>query len=249
MLFRARKLVAVFLMAAGPGLLGAQLLDMGHGLWRSGYAAVMVVLLLGTVPLARGVWWGRMLPLAWSTSGAIVSAICLVNGSTRAGGYLAGALVLRACLAGREMFAHYEGMAPPPADWTAPGMRFVRAALLANLAAFLGAIAFAPAIHGFNSFEWHHPASGWDPTVLLLGCLAMTAVMLAGLLLLARQRTAGLFLVAVAAAGVPLILLANRGVLSGTGGWIIAGVFGPGVVWGWVALARFLPGMVRFVRR
>ena len=73
----------------------------------------------------------------------------------------------------------------------------------------------------------------------------MSALMLVGVLLLARQRTAGLLPAAVSAVVVPVVLIANHHVLSV--GWALT--FGPGIVCGWLALGRFLPAMARFLRR
>jgi len=53
----------------------------------------------------------------------------------------------------------------------------------------------------------------------------------------------------VSAVGVPLALIANRDVLDGPGGLIFAAVFAPGIACSWVALGRFVPGMVRLLRR
>ncbi|HXU83725.1 MAG TPA: hypothetical protein VN914_20165 [Polyangia bacterium] len=248
MLFRIRKLLAVFLMAVSGGGIVALLSRDGLDRGSIGFIGIIAALAVGTLALARGVWWGRLLPMGWSLAVAMVSSVAAADGAPFALHMLAGAVLLRACLAGREMFSRYEGAAPPPMDWTRRGMRLVRVAVEANLCAFLGAVAFAPDIYRFSSSRF--PAvAGLDPTVLLVGCLAMTAVMLVGVILLARLRTAGLLLVAVAAVGIPLIVLGNRDVLAGRGGYMMAAVFGPGLVCGWLALFRFLPGMVRLLRR
>jgi hypothetical protein len=259
MLFQLRKAGAVFVMMGSVGFLIAVLTNWGIDLRRAGILGVLAALLVGTVALARGAWWGRFLPLAWSASLAVLGlTVAPVKEGYGTGTmnwgltFLGGAILLPLCLVGREMFARYEGQAPPPLDWTRPGMRLVRAAVVANLSAFLGGMVLAPAIFAWR--QHYDPyatidAPNPDPTALLAICLAMTVLMLIGVVLLARQRTAGLFLVAIAAVGVPLVLIANREVLKGPGAWIFMGVFGPALLCGWVAVGRFVPGMVRLLRR
>ena len=132
------------------------------------------------------------------------------------------------------MFARHEGQAPPPLDWTRPGMRLVRAAATANLGASLAGVTFSlamfyepfPAINGSRGA----PRPPYQfPTVPFCVCLAMSALMLVGVLLLARQRTAGLLPAAVSAVVVPVGPIANHHVLSV--GWVLT--FGPGIVCGW----------------
>jgi hypothetical protein len=165
-------------------------------------------------------------------------------------GVLAGAILLRVCVAGNAMFAGYEGQAPPPLDWTRPGMRLVRAAVTANLGAFLGGVTYLLAMFddpvrtvtccgGMACTHLHFPI------VPFCVCLAMTALMLVGVVLLARQRTAGLLPAAVSAVVVPVVLIANHNVLGSEGVLI----FGPGIVCGWLAHGRFLPAMALFLRR
>jgi hypothetical protein len=68
MLYRLRKAVAVLLMAGSAvGLLVVVFLLRGPALAGSGLLVVAATLVLGTVGLARGAWWGRMVPIAWST--------------------------------------------------------------------------------------------------------------------------------------------------------------------------------------
>src|SRR3954466_10882151 len=136
MLYRARKAVAVSLMAGSAGALLAGL----SGWWRvdletSGLLVVAAALVVGTGGLARGAWWGRMVPAAWSNSMAVLMSLAVFHGAGRAGAFLGGAGLLRVCVAGKAMFARYEGQAPPALDWTRPGMRLVRAAVTANLGA------------------------------------------------------------------------------------------------------------------
>ena len=118
----------------------------GQALASSGLLVVAAALVLGTVGLARGAWWGRMVPIAWSTSVAVLSVVALTTNVSGFGGLLAGAILLRVCVAGKAMFARHEGQAPPPLDWTRPGMRLVRAAVTANLGAFLAGVTFSLAM-------------------------------------------------------------------------------------------------------
>src|SRR5688572_21487345 len=248
MWFMARKVVAVVLMTASAGGLAAVLWGTGLRMDKAGVAVVVMALVVGTVALARNAWWGRLLALAWGMSVAILAALILATGGLWTLPYLAGALVLLGCLGGQAMFAAYEGSAPPPLDWRQPGMGLIRAAVVANLCGFLGGVTIAPPIF---AVQHQHPLylhSPIDPTLLLVTCLIMTALSLAGVVLLARQRTAGLMLLAVAAAGLPLALIAYPGALDDTSAWLFAGLFGPGIVCGWMALGRYLPRMVRFLR-
>jgi hypothetical protein len=244
MLFRVRKVLAGLLMAGSVVFLVAGLMRAGVNGENAGVLVVVAALLLGTLGLAQGAWWGRIVPLAWSVGVAAVSTLALVLGAPRVWLVLAGALVLIPCLSGKEMFARYEGKAPPPLDWTRPGMRLVRTAMIANVYAFLVAVALIPAlttVHScvLNGFHWQQAAA----------CLAMAAILLGGLVLLARQRTVGLFLVAVSVVGLPLTLMARRGALEDGSVLLFAVAFGPGILCGWLALGRFVPGMVRLLRR
>jgi hypothetical protein len=249
MLYRVRKAVALLLMAASAVGVLVLFLWLGPALASSGLLAVVATLVLGTVGFARGAWWGRLVPVAWSTTVAVLSVVVLTRNVSGFDGVLAGAILLRVCVAGNAMFAGYEGQAPPPLDWTRPGMRLVRAAVTANLGAFLGGVTYLlgmfdePTVTccgGLPCPYRHH-----FPTVPFCVCLAMTALMLVGVVLLARQRTAGLLPAAVSAVVVPAVLIANHNVLGREGVLI----FGPGIVCGWLALGRFLPAMARFLRR
>jgi hypothetical protein len=246
MLYRLRKGAAVFLMGGSAVALLALFVWGRPALDTSGLLVVAAALVVGTVALARGAWWGRIVPIAWSTSVAVLSVVALTRNLYGFGGLLAGAILLRACLAGKAMFARHEGQAPPELDWTRPGMRLVRAAVTANLGAFLGGVTYAMAMFYepppvpccFGPCHHHH-----FPTVPFCVCLAMSASMLVGVVLLARQRTAGLLLAAVSALAVPVVLISSRHVL---GEWAL--IFGPGIVCGWLVLGRFLPAMARFLR-
>jgi hypothetical protein len=240
MLFHVRKVLAGLLMAGSVVCLVAGLMRAGVNGENAGVAVIATALLLGMLGLAQGAWWGRIVPLAWSWGVAAVSTLALVLGAPRVWLVLAGALVLIACLSGKEMFARYEGQAPPPLDWTRPGMRLVRTAVIANVYAFLVAVALVPALTTDHSCE----LNGFHPQQAA-ACLAMAAILLGGLVLLARQRTVGLFLVAVSVVGLPLTLVA----LEDESVLLCAVAFGPGIICGWMALARFVPGMIRLLRR
>jgi hypothetical protein len=243
MLFRVRRALAGLLMAGSTawvasGLLGWWDLDRElRGMW-----VVLAALAVGTFGLAQGAWWGRLIPLAWSLAVTLVSGVGLLAGA-HVLPVLGGGLLLGTCLVGKEMFTRYEGNAPSPLDWTQPGMRFVRVAVVANLYAFLAAVALIPLYEGMHSCL----RSGFQPPALMWVALGMTAVMLVGVLLLLRQRTAGMLLVAVAAVALPLVLMA--GMRGSREAPLMVLAFGPGVLCGWLALARFAPGMVRLLRR
>jgi len=246
----ARKVVAVALMAGSAGRLVALISGSRFGTDEAGLVAVAVVLVVGTVALAIGAWWARLLALAWGGSAAIMAGVALASDVPSMLPYLVGALVLLGCLAGKAMFDRYEGTAPPPIDWTQPGMGVVRAAVVTNLCGFLGGVAFAPALFAFQSGRGylHQPTHSPDPTALLAIGLTLAATMLVGVVLLAKQRTAGLLVVVLAAVGLPLALISNPGALDGGAAPVFAGLFGPGILCGWIALGRYLPRMIRFLR-
>jgi hypothetical protein len=257
MLFRTRRLVAVLVMATSVALTIAALSSLGVNLQRSGVLAVGAALLVGTVALAWEAWWGRLLPLAWSVCLMILGVLGVADHTDWGPAFLGAGVLLSLSLTGKEMFARFEGKAPPPLDWTGPGMRLVRATVVASLSAFLGGVALAPAILAWNPQprphpDWHpgnlpmEPAP--DPTGLLVVCVVLTVLLLIGVILLARQRTAGLLLVGVAALGVPVALVVNPDVLRAGGFLIFAAVFGPALLCGWISLGRFVPGMVRLLR-
>ena len=165
--------------------------------------------------LATGRWWGRFLPLsiAWFfTLGPLRSGeLALPRPETYLG------LTLLLCLSGRAMWERFELRAPLPIDWTTPGMAVVRCALVATAAGLygqlMGLLDLAREIRGLPL--WHidraytHCWPAWPCAtdagdfLLLLG---LDVVLMGGLVLLARQRTVGLLLTAVAALVVTLLL-------------------------------------------
>jgi len=139
---------------------------------------------------------------------------------------LIASVLLFVTLLGRAMFERYEGRAPT--DWSGRQMGLVRWTLILNLASAVGLFVFV-AVFGYSS-NWHLAV----PAVLLVGLIV-------GVLLLARQKTGGLLLVALSC-----VLFIPAGVFfvwkesSWAGGaHIFAATFLPGVLAGWACLVAF----------
>jgi hypothetical protein len=123
------------------------------------------------------------------------------------------------------MAGRYQGRA---ADWTAPRMGLVRWTIILNLASTLHLFLFLVAYR--YTTEWHAVI----PAGLLIGLLA-------GVLLLARQKTVGLLLVALSCvlfvpAGTYFVWREARhaGEI-----YLFTTIFLPGVLAGWACLCAF----------
>ncbi|HEY7612875.1 MAG TPA: hypothetical protein VH764_07765 [Gemmatimonadales bacterium] len=139
---------------------------------------------------------------------------------------LAASLALLLSLSGRAMVGHYEGRAA--VDWTTPRMGLVRWTIILNLASTLQLFLFLVAYR--YTVPWHAVI----PAGLLGGLLG-------GVLLLARQKTAGLLLVALSC-----VLFVPGGTYfvwteaRHTGEiYLFAALFLPGVLAGWACLFAF----------
>lgn len=139
---------------------------------------------------------------------------------------LAASVALLLSLSGRTMVGHYEGGSA--VNWTAPRMGLVRWTIILNLASVLQLFLFLVAYR--YTLPWHAVI----PAGLLAGLLA-------GVLLLARQRTAGLLLVALSCvlfvpAGTYFVWIEARhaGEI-----YLFAALFLPGVLAGWACLSAF----------
>jgi hypothetical protein len=148
---------------------------------------------------------------------------------------LVASLVLLVSLSGRTMFGRYEGNAAT--DWRGPRMGLVRWTIILNLASALGLFLFV-VIYRY-AIQWHVAI----PAALLAGLVI-------GVLLLARQKTAGLLLVAVSC-----ILFVPAGTYfvwkeaSDTGEmYVFAAAFLPGIIAGWACLFAFGKPLGRALR-
>jgi hypothetical protein len=231
-----RKLIAV----AGLAVLGALILAAGWGDGALGDSSrltralvpLLVPLAVTVLAVVRESPWGRWLGLA---AGIVVlpwAAAFLVAPSVgtpivRPAVALAAAAALLVSLSGRAMFERYEGRATG-VDWRGPRMTLVRWTVICNLASVL-------ALYGFTAA--YEPRVAWRlaiPGALLLGLLP-------GLLLLARQRTAGLLLVAISCVGfVPAGWYFVWREAGSLGEAVLFGVvFLPGVLTAWASLIAF----------
>lgn len=229
-----RKVIAIGALLALGGLIVT--LERGaYGVNPGLVVATRVLLVpLGVtiVGLALEKHWGRWMALAAAVA-VLPWAIYLTFGlppgvplMQQTIALVASALLL-VTLLGRSMFERYEG-GRAPTDWSGPRMGLVRWTLILNLASSVGLFVFV-AVYRYR-IEWHVAV----PAVLLLGLLA-------GVLLLARQKTAGLLLVALSC-----VLFVPAGAFfvwkesSWAGGaHIFAASFLPGVLAGWACLIVF----------
>jgi hypothetical protein len=143
---------------------------------------------------------------------------------------------LLAALAGRAMARRYEGSAKS-ADWFGPRMRWLGWTVIGNLASVLTLLLFVVA-YRFR-FAWH------------MGLLGATmAGLIAGVVLVARQLTAGLLLlwlccIAILPVGAVFVLSEATG--SGEA-LLFAAALLPGALTGWATVFVFGRPLVRFLR-
>jgi hypothetical protein len=201
---------------------------------------LLIPLGLTILGLALEKFWSRWLALA----GAIAVfpwALVLTFGLPRGAPLmqqtiaLVASLVLLVSLSGRAMFERYEGNSAT--DWNGPRMGLVRWTIILNLASALGLFLFVVVYR--YAIEWHVAI----PAVLLAGLVV-------GVLLLARQKTAGLLLVALSC-----VLFVPAGAFfvwkeaSHTGEiYLFAAAFLPGIIAGWACLFAFGRPMWRVLR-
>lgn len=145
-------------------------------------------------------------------------------------------LVLLLSLSGRGMYERYEG-GSKSVDWSGPRMTLVRWTIICNLASVLAFYLFVVAYD--YRIEWHILI----PASLLLGLIL-------GVLLLARQKTLGVLLIAICCgcfvpAGGYFVWkeasYAGEAILFGA-------VFLPSVFTGWASLFAFGKPMWRYLR-
>ena len=148
---------------------------------------------------------------------------------------LAASLLLLGSLSGRAMFERYEGKSAT--DWHGPRMGLLRWTIILNMASALGLFLFVGMYQ--YAVEWHVAI----PAALL-------ASLVLGVLLLAKQKTAGLLLVALSC-----ILFVPAGTFfvwkeaSYTGEiYLFAAAFLPGIAAGWACLFVFAGPLWRALR-
>jgi peptidoglycan/LPS O-acetylase OafA/YrhL len=176
-------------------------------------------------------YWGRWLALAAAVvvlPWAIVLTFGLPPGAPlmqQTIALVASALLL-VTLSGRTMFERYEGRSTT--DWSGPRMGLVRWTIIFNIASAVALFLFV-AVYRYT-IEWYVAF----PAVLLVALMT-------GVLLLARQKTLGLVLVALGCVlFVPAAVLFVWKESSYAGGVrIFAMSFMPGVLAGWACLFAF----------
>ena len=243
-MFRARKMLAVVALSA----LGALAMTAPSRDPIGAYRPEVVAMWVGLAPLAAAILaivlnrpWGRWLALAVAVA-VIPWAAALTFGETygaprtRPAIALSASAVVFLSLTGRAVYHGFEGAAQG-IDWSGPRMGLVRWTLILNLASVLGLFLFA---------AFYRPRVAWHaaiPGSLLVGLLI-------GVLLLARQRTAGLLLVAlccllfVPAGG---YFVAREARYAGEA-ILFGAIFAPGVLAGVATLVAFAAPLVRALR-
>ena len=203
---RARQTIAILALLS----LGGLIVTLERGSYgvdpRLVFATRLLLVPLGltVIGLVMEKVWSRWLALAGAIA-VLPWAVVLTFGMPRGAPLvqqtiaLVASLLLLVSLSGRAMFERYEGNAAT--DWSGPDMGLVRWTIILNMASALGLLLFVVVYR--YAIEWHVAI----PAVLLAG-LAL------GVLLLARQMTAGLLLVAVSC----ILFRAGWGVLRVEGG-------------------------------
>jgi hypothetical protein len=228
-----RKTVALLALAA----LGGLIVTLERGAYGVDPRLVVVTHLLliplaiTMIGLATDRFWSRWLALAGAVAvlpWALVLTFGLPSGAplTQQIVALVASLLLLLSLPGRAMFERYEGQTIM--DWAGPRMALVRWTIILNIASVIGLSLFV-AVYRY-AIAWHVAI----PAILLVGLMA-------GVLLLSRQKTIGLLLV-----GASCILFLPAGTFfvlkeaAHTGEvYLFAAVFLPGIGAGWACLFAF----------
>ncbi len=233
-MYRVRKTIALAALLTFAGLIVAvgQLPSPGGGERKLGLWVLLLPLAVTFVGLARNRYWGRWLGLA-----AGIAVLPWAAVLTLATGYgapltqpaiaLAASLLLLMSLPGKNMFDAYEGRVTNM-DWSHRRMSLVRWTVIFNIASALALYLFV--VFYDYRLAWHHTSMG----VLLLGLVV-------GVVMLARQQTVGLLLVALCCLlFVPLGAYFVWTEATDPGEAILfAVVFAPGILTGWASLLVF----------
>lgn len=239
---RVREAIAVLALLS----LGGLILTLERGAYgvdpRLVVATRLFVIPLGLtiVGLVFEKVWGRWLALAGAIA-ILPWAVVLTFGLPRGAPLLqqtialVASLVVLVSLSGRAMFERYE--VKGVINWAGPRMGLVRWTIILNMASGLSLFLFVVVYR--YAIEWHVAI----PAVLLAGLLL-------GVLLLAKQKTAGLLLVALSC-----ILFVPAGAFfvwkeaSHTGEiYVFAAAFLPGIIAGWACLVAFAGPLWRTLR-
>jgi hypothetical protein len=194
--------------------------------------AGLLGLAAGGLALRR--WWGRWLGLAAGVTGTLYGGLAVASASLHHDYTfmllaVPGPLLL-ACLSGRAMFERFDQPAGRTNDWRA---RLVRWAVITNLASLvtLGLIAYAAYdMRGFSDRVPNFP--------LMFGTVGVVIV---GVLLLARGKTAGLLAAVLGIVAQVLMLFTLRrpaGLL----------LLGPGLTLAAASVVAYAAPMWRFLR-
>jgi hypothetical protein len=241
-IYRARQTLAILALLS----LGGLIVTLERGSYgvdpRLVVATRLLLIPLGLTifGLALEKFWSRWLALAGAIA-VLPWAFVLTFGLPRGAPLmqqtiaLVASLALLVSLSGRAMFERYEGNAAT--DWHGPRMGLVRWTIILNTASALGLFLFVVVYR--YAIEWHVAI----PAVLLAGLVV-------GVLLLAKQKTAGLLLVALSC-----FLFVPAGAFfvwkeaSYTGEiYLFAAAFLPGIIAGWACLVAFGGPMSRALR-
>lgn len=243
-MFRARKTLAVLALLALAGLAVTAPSRDPIG----GYRTEVLGMWAGLVPLAAAIIalilnrpWGRWLALAVAVAvspwaAALTFGETYGAATTRPAIALGSSAIVLLSLTGRTMYRGFEGSAES-VDWSGRRMTLVRWTIILNLASAFGLFLFA---------VFYQPRVAWHATIpgaLLLGLLV-------GVPLLARQRTAGLLLVALCCAlFVPAggYFVAHEARYAGEA-LLFWAVFAPGVLAGFATLIAFARPLVKALR-
>lgn len=218
-------------------MLGALMLTLERGAYGINPRLAMftqilsVPLLITMIGIACDAFWSRWLALAGAI--AVLPWALVLTFGVPAGAPLVqqsvaliAALMLLASLTGRAMFERYEGKGS--LNWRGPRLSLVRWTIILNAASVLGLSLFV-ALYRY-AIEWHATIPG----ILLLSLVT-------GVVLLARQKTAGLVAVALSCAlFVPAGAYFVWREARTTGEvYVFAAAFVPGIIAGWACLVVF----------
>lgn len=206
------------------------------GGWKQWLLTPPIGLALFGLAAKRG--WGRWLGIAIGITvlpwGMVLTFDPLLS-SWQGYAMLGAALLLIVSLVGRAMVGLYE--AHGSGSWTGPRMRWLRWAMIGNMASVLGLLLFVAAYD-------------FQPGSYFLLFLALMAGLVIGILFLANQLTIGLLLVWLCCVLlIPVGVLFVRASTRDTGEALLFLVmFLPGVVTGWATAFVFGRPVWRYLR-
>ncbi len=233
MAFRIRKYIGLAALACLAGLIVTSNWSAGPADARleRAVAPLLAPLAVTISGLWREAYWSRWLALAagvgllpWAAALAVTPTI---GHSVLPWTLVAAAVTLVGALTGRKMCRRYEGRFGG-VTWSGPRMTLISWTIICNVASALSLYLFVVAYD--HSLAWHLIALAW-----LLACLV------AGAWLLARGRTAGLLVVALASlclVPVGAHFVWQEATLMGEA-VLFALLFLPGILTSWACLMLF----------